>query len=181
MAKGKRVDVWFGDEARVGQQNTLTRQWAPQGSRPTALKDLRFSSAYIFGAVCPAQNKGAAIIMSSCDTEAMNFHLQEISFHVPEDAHAVLLMDGAAWHKSKGLIFPHNITPIIIPAYSPELNPAECIWHYMRSHWLSTRIFQDLNAVIEACVDSWLRFIKDPKLIGSVCRAEWAPAPTRIG
>lgn len=172
-----RVEVWFGDEARVGQQNTLTRLWAPQGSRPTALKDLRFASAYIFGAVCPAENKGAAIIMPVCNTDAMNIHLQEISLHVAEGAHAVLIMDGAAWHKSDNLIFPDNITPIILPAYSPELNPAECIWHYMRSHWLSSRIFEDVNDVIDACVDAWRRFIENPELIGSVCHAKWVPVP----
>ena len=157
----------------------MTRVWASVGSRPTAPKDLRYSSAYIFGAVCPAENKGAAIIMQTCDTEAMNLHLQEISFHVEEDAYAILFMDGAAWHKSKKLIFPNNITPIIIPAYSPEMNPAECIWHYIRSHWLSNQIFLDINAVIEACVCAWLRFIEHPELIGSVCRANWVTAPTR--
>lgn len=181
QAKGKRVEVWFGDEARVGQQNTLTRIWAPRGSRPTSLKDLRFSSAYIFGAVCPAENKGAAIVMSKCNTDAMNVHLEEISFHVSADAHAVLFLDGAAWHRSDGLKFPDNITPIIIPPYSPEFNPAECIWHYMRSHWLAARIFKDMDAVVNACVDAWHRFIEQPDLIGSVCRAEWARPPAWFG
>lgn len=157
----------------------MTRIWAPEGSRPTALKDLRFSSAYILGAVCPAENKGAAIVMPTCDTEAMNIFLQEVRFNVSEDAHAVIIMDGAPWHRSKDIALPDNISIIILPSYSPELNPAECIWHYMRSHWLSGRIFQDMAAVIEACVDAWQRFVEHPELIGSVCRAEWGSAPER--
>lgn len=172
--------MWFGDEARVGQKNTLTRVWAPRGSRPTGLKDLRFSSAYIFGAVCPAENKGAAIVMSKCNTEAMNVFLKEVSLHVSNDAHAVLFLDGASWHTTDDLDLPNNITTIIIPPYSPELNPAECIWHYMRSHWLAARIFKDINDVIDACVDAWHRFIAEPSRIGSVCRAEWASPPARV-
>jgi len=88
--------VWFGDEARVGQKNPLTRLWARTGSRPTAPKDLRFAAAYIFGAVCPQQRKAAALVMPVCNTAAMNHLLQEIGTQLAADAHAVLITDGAA-------------------------------------------------------------------------------------
>ena len=88
QARGARVEVWFQDEARIGQKNTLTRVWGQTGSRPAAPKDLGFASAYVFGAVCPLQGKAAALIMPICNTAAMNHHLCEISSQVAADAHA---------------------------------------------------------------------------------------------
>jgi len=128
--------VWFQDEARIGQKNSLTRVWGQTGSRPAAPKDLGFASAYVFGAVCPAEGKAAALIMPICNTAAMNHHLSEISTQVAADAHAVVILDRAGWHRSQGLMVPGNITLLELPPYSPELNPVERIWHYLRSHWL---------------------------------------------
>jgi hypothetical protein len=82
QARGTRVEVWFQDEARIGQKNSLTRVWGQTGSRPAAPKDLGFASAYVFGAVCPSQGKDAALIMPICNTAAMNHHLSEISSQV---------------------------------------------------------------------------------------------------
>jgi len=80
--RGTRVEVWFQDEARIGQKNSLTRVWGQTGSRPVAPKDLGFASAYLFGAVCPSEGKAAALIMPICNTAAMNHHLCEISSQV---------------------------------------------------------------------------------------------------
>ncbi len=129
--------MWFQDEARIGQKNSLTRVWGQTGSRPAAPKDLGFASAYVFGAVCPLEGKAAALIMPICNTAAMNHHLCEISSQVAADVHAVVILDGASWHKSHGLVTPSNITLLALPPYSPELNPVERIWHYLRSHWLA--------------------------------------------
>src|SRR5882757_5093337 len=85
--RGVRVEVWFQDEARIGQKNSLTRVWGQTGSRPAAPKDLGFASAYVFGAVCPLAGKVAALIMPICNTVAMNHHLCEISSQVAVDAH----------------------------------------------------------------------------------------------
>ena len=87
--------MWFQDEARVGQKNGITRRWARRGTRPSAPKDQRTASAYIFGAICPKQGKGAAIVMPRCNTAAMTAHLAEISGAVATDAHAVVLLDQA--------------------------------------------------------------------------------------
>lgn len=74
-AKGKVIEIWFQDEARIGQKNKITRRWAKRGSRPSAPHDQRTRSAYIFGAICPKQGKAAALVMPWCDTHAMNQHL----------------------------------------------------------------------------------------------------------
>jgi DDE superfamily endonuclease len=106
------IEIWFADEARVGQKNKITRRWAKRGTRPIAPRDQRTASTYIFGAVCPHQGRGAALILLACNTEAMNLHLAEIAKAVAPDAHAVLLVDQAGWHLSTRLVVPANITII---------------------------------------------------------------------
>lgn len=98
---GKPIEVWFCDEARVGQKNTLTRRWAKRGTRPSARKDQRTQSAYIFGAICPTRGVGAGLVMPSCTTESMAHHLEEIATTVAPGAHAVLQPDQAGWHTTK--------------------------------------------------------------------------------
>ncbi len=78
-ARDKPIEIWFQDEARVGQQGTLTRLWARCGTRPRVVRDTRYEWAYLFGAVCPARAVGAALVMPYANTEAMNLHLQEIA------------------------------------------------------------------------------------------------------
>lgn len=81
-AKGRVIEIWFQDEAKIGQKNKITRRWAQRGSRPSSPHDQRARSAYIFGAICPRHGKAAALIMPWCDTYAINQHLSEISRHV---------------------------------------------------------------------------------------------------
>src|SRR3981189_625764 len=152
-----RVEVWFQDEARIGQKNSLTRVWGQTGSRPAAPKDLGFASAYVFGAVCPLEGKAAALIMPICKTAAMNHHPCEISSQVAADAHAGVILDGASWHKSHGLVTPSNITLLALPPYSPELNPVERVWHYLRSHWLANSAIHKLEDIIDASEGAWNR------------------------
>ena len=76
---GKPIEIWFQDEARIGQKNKITRRWAKRGTRPSAPRDQRTASAYIFGAICPAEGKGAGLVLPSCNSEAMALHLEEIS------------------------------------------------------------------------------------------------------
>ena len=125
QAQGRPIEVWFADEARVGQQGTLTRIWARRGTRPRAPKDCRYSWAYIFGAVCPERGVGAGLVMPYADTRTMTAHLAEISTAVAPGAHAILVLDGAGWHASAALVVPDNITLLPLPPHSPELNPVE--------------------------------------------------------
>jgi hypothetical protein len=82
------------DEARIGQKNKITRRWAQRGT-PPAPRDQRTRSAYIFGAICPAQRIAAGLVLPRCNTAAMSLHLAEISRTVTPGAHAVLLLDQA--------------------------------------------------------------------------------------
>jgi hypothetical protein len=132
------VEIWFEDEARIGQKNGQVRQWAKRGTRPRQPADQRYDNAYLFGAICPARGVGAALALPYADTDMMQLHLDEISRNVAEGAHAVLLLDRAGWHITGKLDVPENITPIFLPSRAPELNPVENIWQYLRQNWLST-------------------------------------------
>ena len=103
-AAGSPVEVWFQDEARVGQQGTHAYVWAPIGARPLMVRDNRHDSAYIFGAICPGRGVGAAMITPAANTEMMNLHLAEISTQVAASATAALICDGAGWHQTGGAL-----------------------------------------------------------------------------
>ena len=78
-AKGKPLEVWFQNEARVGQQGTLTRKWMRRVTRPRAPRDKRYKWNYIFGAACPARGTAAGLILPYVNAEAMGLHLNEIT------------------------------------------------------------------------------------------------------
>ena len=121
--KPRPIEIWFQDEARIGQKNGLVRQWARRGTRPHQPADQRYESAYLFGAICPARGVGAALAMPFADTEAMQLHLGEISRYVAEGAHAVLWLDRAGGRTTEKLDIPSNITPIFLTSRAPELRP----------------------------------------------------------
>jgi putative transposase len=147
LATDKPVEIWFQDEARIGQKNGRVRQWARRGSRPRQPADQRYESAFLFGAICPARGTGAALALPYADTEAMQLHLDEIARGVARGAHAVLLLDRAGWHTSGHLVVPKNLTLIFLPSRAPELNPVENVWQYLRANWLSNRVFETYDTV----------------------------------
>jgi hypothetical protein len=173
-AAGKPVEIWFTDEARVGQQGTLTRVWAKRGARPRAPRDRRFEWAYLFGAVCPERSVGAAIVMPEVNIAAMNEHLAEISRCVSVGAIALLVLDGAGWHSSPRLDVPDNIVLLPLPPYAPELNPMENVWEFMRSNFLSHRVWDGYDAIIEACCNAWNKLMQMTERIASLTRRAWA-------
>ena len=175
-ARGKPVEIWFQDEARVGQQGTLTRLWARRGTRPRAPRDRRYAWAYLFGAVCPERATGAALVLPYANTAAMHLHLEEIGRHVAPGAHAILLLDGAGWHGARDLVVPDNLTLLPLPPYSPELNPVENVWQYMRQNQLSLRVWPDYAAIVEACCTAWNTLMSTPDRIASITRRDWARA-----
>jgi hypothetical protein len=161
-------------EARIGQKNGLVRQWARRGTRPRQPADQRYENAYLFGAICPAKGKGAALALPFADTNMMQLHLDEISRNVAKGAHAVLLMDRAGWHTTEKLAMPKNITPILLPSRAPELNPVENVWQYLRQNWLANRVFENYDAIIGAACDAWRRLIAQPQTITSIGMRDWA-------
>jgi len=153
----------------------LSYVWADKGTRPRRPKDTRYSSTYIFGAVCPARDTGAALIMPHVNVEAMNKHLAEIATQVKPGSHAVLILDGAGWHQTGAkLKVPDNISILHLPPYCPELNPAESIWQYLRQNYLSNRIFESYKDIVDACCDAWNRLMASTGKIREIATRIWA-------
>ncbi len=169
------VEIWFQDEARVGQKGGHAYVWAPRGTRPLMVRDNRHDSAYIFGAICPARGVGAAIITPSANTEMMNLHLAEISTQIAQGAICVLLCDGAGWHQQgERLNIPDNIVLMPLPAYSPELNSMENVWDYLRQNKLCATVWDSYEQIIDACKNAWNWLIADPDRITSIGSRDWA-------
>ncbi|WP_085979595.1 IS630 family transposase [Roseibium sp. TrichSKD4] len=174
LESGTPIEVWFQDEARVGQKTKITRRWAKRGTRPRAPKDQRTKSAWIFGAICPERGVGAALVLPKCNIMAMQMHLQEISSQVAPGAHAVVILDQAGWHTSGKLDIPNNITLLPLPPRSPELNPVENLWQFIRDNWLSNRVFKSYEQIIDICCRAWNRLIEQPWTIMSIGMRDWA-------
>jgi hypothetical protein len=168
------VEIWFEDEARIGQKNGVVRQWAKRGTRPRQPADQRYDNAYLFGAICPARGVGAALALPYADADMMQLHLDEISRNVAEGAHAVLLLDRAGWHITGKLNVPDNITPNFLPSRAPELNPVENVWQYLRQNWLSNTVFENYDAIVDAACKAWRNLIADPERITSIGMRDWA-------
>ena len=168
------VDIWFQDEARVGQQGTLTRLWARKGTRPRAVRQQQFEYAYVFGAVCPAKDKGIALVLPAVNSQAMALHLAEISTATPEGRHALVVMDQAPWHTTPKLNPFNNLSILPLPPASPELNPQEQLWQSLRTRYWANRCYKNFDTIVDACCQAWNDFCAIPGNIKTLCSRKWA-------
>ena len=112
--------------------------------------------------------------MPYADSQAMNLHLQEIGRAVAPAAHAILVLDGAGWHTSHSLDPPDNLTLLCLPPYSPELNPVENVWEYLRKNNLALRVHDSYDAIVDACCKAWTDLLATPQSIASITTRQWA-------
>lgn len=174
----QQVDIWFQDEARIGQRGTVTRIWAKKGTRPRGVRQQQSLSAYLFGAACPERDQAVGLILPVANSDAMVLHLAAISQTVPAGQHAVVVVDGAAWHTSDQCPCLDNLSLLVLPPYSPELNPIENLWAQLRQRWLANRCFQDYEAIVEACCEAWNGFTEQAGAIQNLCARSWAVLPS---
>jgi hypothetical protein len=174
---GKRIELWFMDEARVGQKGGLTHVWYQKGVRPRGVRQQGFASAHLFGAVCPERGAGVALVLPEVSTAAMEVFLAELARAVSAGTHVALVLDGAGWHVSKQLVVPANLTLIPLPPYSPELNPVERVWEHLRDRWLSHRVLAGgYEAVVGAACAAWNALLAEPGRLRSLTSFSWLPS-----
>ena len=155
LPKGVEIELWWQDEARIGQKNKLTRRWARRGTRPRAPRDQRTEWAYIFGAICPAKGKGAGLVMPWCDTDAMAAHLIEISAAVDPGAHAVLIVDRAGGTLTPQAGDPDNITVLALPPRARQVEPGGEMSGKSRDNWSCRTGDQILRRHRRAGCEAW--------------------------
>jgi len=151
----------------------LTRCWGLTGSRPTTVQQTEYEWVYLFGAVNPSTGESSALLAPTVNTEYMNHHLRFLSEQAGADVQVILVLDRAGWHVAKALEVPANVTLLYLPPYSPELNPVERLWAYLRSHYLSNRVYQDYDDLFHASGQAWNQLT--PEQLRSICRTAWIP------
>ena len=103
----------------------------------------------------------------------INLFLNQLSAEIPSDEQAVLIWDQAGFHTSGKLKVPSNISIVELPPYSPELNPAENLWHYFKSHDWSNQYYKDYEALEKTAIESWRKIAMNPELMKTVCAAPY--------
>jgi putative transposase len=138
--------LFFQDEGRFGRINNVQRCWAPPGSRPMVNREIIREFSYSFCSVCPKTGELYSMILPRCNTELMDLYLKKLGRHFLR-YRIILCMDNATWHVSEHLHWPQNMAPLYLPPYSPELNPVELVWRYIRGHYFNNHTFQNHEQV----------------------------------
>jgi transposase len=172
----KRIVTYFQDEARFGQQGTLARGWAPKGKRFTAVRQTKYDWLYVLATACPETGHAVGMLSPYINVPIINRFLQQFAETLDDDVHAVMIWDQAGFHTGNDLKVPGNITLVPLPPYSPELNPMENLWHYLRSHYWANRAFEDYAALEDAAITAWQQAAMNRETIQSVCRADYTRA-----
>jgi transposase len=136
--------------------------------RPPGLADKRFESLYLFAACRPGADQAFALALPEATTKTMSLFLTAFAEQLAPGTHAVLLLDRAGWHGAGRLAVPENVTLLPLPAYSPELNPVERVWLYLRERFLSHRVLADYKAVLDAACDAWNRLAGETGRLASL-------------
>jgi len=160
----------FEDEAGFGRINKPKYCWCRKGIRPNVPCHHIREYRYAYGAVEPLTGESCFWVMPYCNTDWTNCFLLELSNQYPEDF-ILLAVDGASWHKSKGLVIPSNIELIFLPPYTPEMNPIEQIWSWLRYHGFQNEVFQTLNHVVDRLCDTICSLSADTVI--SITRRDW--------
>ena len=167
------IKLFFEDEARFGRINNLSRCWVPKTQRAEIERQLIREYTYAYTAVCPATGEAYSIISPFNNTFAMNAFLFELSSHYQRNR-IILTLDGAGWHKSKELILPENIRLLFLPPYSPELNPVENIWDYIREQkQFNNYSFTSIEHVENHLEKALLDLSSEKTILKSLCNFNW--------
>jgi len=138
------LKTFFQDEARFGRMTDPVNCWAPGGLRPLVKTHMIREYTHVFSAACPSDGQTFSLILPFADTPAMQLFLEELSQQF-KDCRLVVVMDRAAWHRSKELGPFENIRILFQPAHSPELNPVEHLWEHIREKHLRNRSWSSLE------------------------------------
>lgn len=141
--------------------------------RPPGRADQRYTFAYLFGAVEPGTDNAFALVMPEVSTEAMQAYLDAFAATIAEGEHVLMVLDQAGWHGAKALKIPHCMTFEPLPPRSPELNPVERLWLYLKERFLSHRLLDDYAAIEDAICAAWRRLTAETGRLASLTAYPW--------
>jgi transposase len=160
----------FFDESRFGTHSKLGYGWFKTGSRSRVKINLGFKNFYVYSAVNSSSGKEFSLLMPYVNTHCMNIYLQRLAMSLAGKK-CILILDGASWHKAKGLNIPKNIELIYLPPYSPELNPVERLWEYVKAHTLKNKLYTSLLTLEQAVCDFMANLSSD--IIKQICSCNY--------
>lgn len=127
---------------------------------------------YAYATVCPLDGKFDSLVLPDVNTECMQIFLDEIARRYPNE-NIVMVMDGAGWHRSHSLRLAENLRLLLLPPYSPELNPVEHLWDELREKSFHNRVFDSIGALESHLVDA-LRHMEETKdAVKSIAGWDW--------
>ena len=173
--KNKHLRLFFQDEARIGQKGRTCHVWWKRGC-PPGMADNRFTFAYILATIEPCTDNAFALVMPEVNTDAMQQFLDRFATTIGEDEHVAMVLDQAGWHGAKALRVPSNITFMALPPYSPELNPVERVWLHLKERFLSHRLLDDYDTIVDAACAAWNCLLTDTGRITSFASYPWIMA-----
>ena len=165
------VRLMFQDEAGFGRINKPKYCWCRKGLRPSVPCLHIREYHYAYGAVEPLTGESFFLVMPYCNTDCMNIFLCELSKEFPDD-YLIIVMDRASWHKAKGLCIPDNIRLLFLPPATPEMNPIEQIWAWLRLHGFRNEVFQTLDKVVDRLCDTICSL--DSLKVQSITHRDWS-------
>ncbi len=164
------------DEHRLGLKPILRRVWCKRGSNPIAVIHPRYQWLYVYGFVHPESGRTFWLILPRVSTEAMSAALAEFAGEVGagQERRILLVLDGAGWHVSTGLVVPEGIELIELPAYSPELQPAERLWPYVDEPF-ANQAPENLDALERKLVERCQHLANDQTTLKGPTLFHWWP------
>lgn len=161
--------VFFGDEAGFEGDPRPRQRWVKRGSRPTQPYYGGHVRQNVVGAINPADGQLVSLIVPNSDTEVFQAFLDTMATEVPAAGKEIwLILDNASWHKSKSLNW-HHLKVKFLPAYSPDFNPIERLWQYLKGHHLAGYLTKDGKELADKLESSIRDLLHQPELLKSVC------------
>ena len=170
IQEANATKVMFFDEARFGTHSRRGYGWFIRGTRPVVITKIGYQNFYLYGAISVNGGDNFSLILPSINVDCMNLYLAQLSLEYTQDIIA-LIMDGAGWHKAKDLKVPGNIKIIYLPPYSPELNPIERLWLYIKSKVLNNKMYDKLDD-LELALCAFIQSLKNEQ-VSSLCTANY--------
>lgn len=163
---------FFFDEGRFGLKPTLGRCWARTGARPRSLVKPGYQNFYLYSSVSPCTGESFTLFLPWVNTEIMTLYLEQLS-STYADKEVMLIMDQAGWHCATHLMVPDNIIIELLPPYSPELNPTEKLWQWLRRHVCRNRMFESEEELMNVLADSLAQLPK--RQLSTLCHCSYLP------
>jgi transposase len=163
----KNVCIYYQDESRYGQMTIQSGIWSIAGERPEYLNQYNFLNAWIYGAINPQDGKHFGLILPKLDSLNMQIFLDQFSKTIDKKSHVLMILDGSRAHLNNKLIIPKNLTLHFLPPYSPQLNPIERLWSFIKRNYLSFKRYKDIDEVMQSGVEAWKKI--NQKIIKSIC------------